>query len=461
MALNSFVTADGLEVGRAQANQAAAAGVELTIDMNPILLKPQSDRHAQVVVLGKPVSVMEAADYYREKTRLLPIVLAALERLRVAFDVVVIEGAGSPAEVNLRESDIVNMRVARETNSPVVLVGDIDLGGVFAALVGTLSLLRPHERDLVTGFLINKFRGDIDLLRPGLTYLEQTTNKRVYGVVPFLREVGLAEEDSVALERLQAIDERSGTDIDIAVIQLDHVSNFDDIDALRQEPGLHIRFVRSSRELGMPAAIVIPGTKSTVADLGRLRENGMATAIIQCYLSGAVVLGICGGYQMLGATIRDPAHVESMSDVTQGLGLLSVDTEYSDKKATYRVHVRPAVPRAVTVGLSREGFEGYEVHMGRTSGPDAEPPLFVLRRTDGSELFDGAASPDGRVVGLYVHGCFDQPTGRAWFRSLLGAGAPRIDPFDMVARRELAYDRLALVLRTNVDWPALRALVGR
>jgi len=461
MALNSYVTADGREVGRAQASQAAAAGIDLSVDMNPILLKPQSDRRSQVIVLGRPLSTMEAADYYREKVRLLPLVLDALERLRRAYDLVIIEGAGSPAEINLRASDIVNMRIARETMSPVLLVGDINLGGVFAALVGTLALVRPEERDLVVGFLINKFRGDVELLRPGLTFLERYTNKKVYGVLPYLRDIGMAEEDSVALDRPNERATPNDNGADIAVIQLDHISNFDDIDALRQDADLRVRFVRSLAELGEPDAIVLPGTKSTVADLERLRQSGLARAIVQRRRTGTLIIGICGGYQMLGTAIHDPHGVESSVTTIEGLGLLRVETTFVPRKATYRVDVVPASPHPATAGLSRSGFAGYEVHMGQTTGPDATPPLLTLRRADGGELPDGAASPDGRVVGHYIHGCFDQIAGRAWFRSLVphlhGSGSS----MSLHDVREQAYDRLAATVRANTDWDAIRALVGR
>lgn len=461
MALNSYVTADGREVGRAQAAQAAAAGVDLTVDMNPILLKPQSDRRSQVILLGKPMSAMDAADYYAEKTRLLPLVLESLDRLRRQFDAVIIEGAGSPAEINLRASDIVNMRIAIEARSTVVLVGDIDLGGVFAALVGTLVLLQPHERDAVAGFLINKFRGDVALVRPGLTFLEGFTGKPVYGVLPYLRDVGLPEEDSVALERPTPNPGDVRARLDVAVVQLDHIANFDDLDALRLDPELHVHFVRTTEQLGKPDVIILPGTKSTVADLARLRSTGMADAIVACRRAGCAVIGICGGYQMLGRVIDDPDHVESPMAQSEGLGLLDVTTRFLPEKATHRVTVVPATPHRATVGLDRTGFDGYEVHMGQTTGGDADPPLLTIRRHDGTILPDGAASPDGRVVGLYVHGLFDSPVGRAWLRSLLPPAPRSGDVTTMAELREQAYDRLAATLRAHTDWPALRGLLGR
>ena len=316
MALNSFVTREGHEMGRAQVVQAQAAGLEPHVDMNPILLKPEQDARSQVVVMGKPWAALAAGEYYRRKGELWSVVTAALDRLRERYDLVVIEGAGSPAEINLRESDIVNMAVARYARAPVLLVGDIDRGGVFAALVGTMVLLEEGERRLIKGFVINKFRGDVTLLHDGLTMLEERTGVPVLGVVPFIRDLQIAEEDSVALDGVsQAGDRGQGTGekgqgisdkVDIAVIRLPRISNFDDFDALALEEGVQVRFVDDPDRLGHPQAVILPGTKSTIADLLWLRRVGLARAICALAENGIPVVGICGGYQMLGRTISDP-----------------------------------------------------------------------------------------------------------------------------------------------------------
>ncbi|HID65180.1 MAG TPA: cobyric acid synthase, partial [Anaerolineae bacterium] len=298
MALNSFVTREGHEMGRAQVVQAQAAGLEPHVDMNPILLKPEQDARSQVVVMGRPWATLAAGEYYRRKGELWPVVTAALDRLRERYDLVVIEGAGSPAEINLRDSDIVNMAVARYARAPVLLVGDIDRGGVFASLVGTMVLLEEDERRLIKGFVINKFRGDVALLQDGLTMLEQRTGVPVLGVVPFIRDLQIAEEDSVALgEPLRrSLESSQGREVDIAAIRLPRISNFDDFDALALEEGVQVRFVDGPDQLGHPQAVILPGTKSTIADLLWLRQVGLARALCELAENGTPVVGICGGY---------------------------------------------------------------------------------------------------------------------------------------------------------------------
>src|SRR4051794_30171826 len=343
MALNSFVAAEGGEIGRSQALQAEAAGLDPSIDMNPILLKPEGDARSQVVVSGHPIGSMAAGEYQRRKLEFWPTVTAALDRLRNQFDVVVAEGAGSPAEINLKHADLTNMRIARYANAPVLLVGDIDRGGVFAALFGTLELLDPDERALVRGFAINKFRGDRAILAPGLDMLRERTGVPCLGVLPFLRGLDLPEEDSLGLEPTHtdspafADDEQA---VDIAVVRLPRIANFDDFAPLQAEPGVRVRYVESGEALGQPDLAIIPGTKTTMADLAWLRESGLADALCRLAASGTPIVGICGGYQMLGRTILDPNGSESSVPSMLGLGLLPVDTVFEPVKRTVQVRGR-------------------------------------------------------------------------------------------------------------------------
>src|SRR4030066_1118910 len=334
MALNSFVTKEGGEIGRAQAVQAEAAGIEPSVYMNPVLLKPEAETSAQVIVLGKVTKRLEASQYYKHTPNLLKVIEDSLSRLRSTYEIVVIEGAGSPAEINLKKREIVNMRVAKMANSPVLLVGDIDRGGVFASIIGTLELLTKRERDLIKGFIINKFRGDLKLLKPGRDLLEKRTGKPVLGVIPYFRDLAIAQEDSVYLDERQA-NSAKGT-VDVAVIRLPHISNYDDFDPL-EEQGCTVRYVSNVLEMGNPDLLILPGTKSTIADLIRLQQQGLAQAIIHRAQSGIPVIGICGGYQMLGKHIHDPDKIESSQDSINGLGLLNSTTIFHNDKTTTQV----------------------------------------------------------------------------------------------------------------------------
>jgi adenosylcobyric acid synthase len=421
MALNSFVTADGREMGRAQVVQARACRVEPRVEMNPILLKPEADHRSQVLVMGRVEGRYEAAAYYRQKPRLLPVIEQALRALRAEFELVIVEGAGSPAEVNLAEHDIVNMRIADLAGAPVLLAADIDRGGVFASLVGTLDLLPRHHRDRVAALVINKFRGDRALLEPGLDFLVERTGKPILGVVPFVPDLGLAEEDSVALEGLAA----TGP---IAVIRLPRISNFDDFDPLP------VRYVTRPEELAGALAIVLPGTKSTVADLAWLRQRGLAAAIER---SDVPVVGICGGFQMLGRRILDPLGVESDRPEVAGLGLLPVETMFEREKTTVQA-------RGTTVSDGQE-LSGYQIHMGQTVLLDGARPF--SRLADGS--LDGAMH--GRAWGTYLHGLFHNAGFRAsWLAGLGLPDAPPLatDPFD----------RLAGVLAESLDLDLLHRI---
>jgi adenosylcobyric acid synthase len=458
MSLNSYVTAEGHEMGRAQVVQAEAAGIDPHVDMNPVLLKPEGEARSQVVVMGRPWQSLPATDYYERKQFLWEQVTVALSRLRAQYDLVVIEGAGSPAEINLRQSDIVNMAVALHANAPVLLVGDIDRGGVFASLVGTLVLLDQAERRLVKGLVINKFRGDLRLLEPGLAMLEERARVPVLGVVPYLSKLQIAEEDAVALEGPQAGPEALPGALDVAVIRLPRISNFDDFDALALEPGVQLRYVTSGRELGKPAAVILPGTKHTLSDLRWLREQGLDLRIVDLAREGAGVVGICGGYQMLGATITDRLGVESPDGEQQpGLGLLPLRTEFATAKTTHQAQAEvlsgPGFPD-LAAGIP---VKGYEIHMGHSelAGEGARPLFKFAHRP----AVDGAVDAAGRVWGTYLHGLFDNTAfRRAWLQSL-GWLPPERD-VDLGAIRQSEYDRLAAAVRSSLDMAQLRKIAG-
>lgn len=444
MSNNAAVCPDGAEIGRAQATQAAAAGVEPCAEMNPILLKPEADARSHVVVMGRPWRTLPAGAYYERTSELWAVVTAALDRLRSAYELVFIEGAGSPAELNLRAGDIVNMAVARYVRAPVLLVGDIDRGGIFAQLLGTLWLLEPDERALVRGLVVNKFRGDRNLFAGGVRILEERSGVPVLGVIPFLHDLTLPEEDAVVLE---AADRRPSPDgIDIAVIRLPRIANFDDFDPLASEPGVQVRYVSSLEALGRPHAVILPGTKSTIADLVWLWRQGLAEAIRQLASERTAVVGICGGYQMLGRVVRDPDHVESPADEASGLGLLPVETVFIGEKATHQVQARVLGKRGWLAAVADQMVHGYEIHMGRTTS--SQPWLEITRRNGRPiSLEDGAVSSDGRVWGCYLHGLFEnQAVRQAWLSSLgqgstaagdqggRGAGEQKSDPIERTAK---------------------------
>jgi adenosylcobyric acid synthase len=460
MALNAAVTPDGSEIGRAQAVQAQAARVAATVDMNPILLKPEGDARSQVVVLGKPIGSLGAVDYHARKPELRQVVRQALDRLRASYDLVIIEGAGSPAEINLKDRDVVNMYVAGIADAPVVLVGDIDRGGVFAAFVGTMGLLEPHERTRVGAFLINKFRGDVSLLTSGLEFLENRTGVPVLGVLPYVQRLRIADEDSVSLEdRRGAQASRAG--VDIAVVRLPHIANYDDFQPLEHEPGVSVRFVEHVDDIGAADLVILPGTKSTAADLRWLRTTGFAEALRARAGRGEPVLGICGGCQMLGGVIADPEHVESEADLSEGLGLLPFRTEFGREKRTAQVRAR--APRSTFLSEAGEVISGYEIHMGRLVRPAGSRPTFAVLERNGrlDDELDGGVSDDGAVVGTMLHGLFESPGVRATLASHLRQrkGLPPAAP--VTASPVDEFDRIADVVRANVRMDLLWHLVGK
>ena len=420
------------EIGRAQQLQALACGVPSSVDMNPVLLKPQSEVGSQVVVHGRVVGAARGRDYQRMKPQLLGAVTESFERLRAACDLVVVEGAGSPAEINLRAGDIANMGFATAMDVPVVLVGDIDRGGVIASVVGTHTILPEGDRRMIVGTLINKFRGDVSLFDDGLAAMERFTGWPSLGVVPWLGEAArLPAEDSVVLERAAWA---RGTGVKVAVPVLGRIANFDDLDPLRAEPGIDLRLVRGNEPFPEDAALVVlPGSKATIADLQELHERGWATSIRHLAARGVPVIGICGGFQMLGRRVRDPHGIEGPVREAEGLGLLDVETVLEPRKTLRNAH-------AVENGTGHR-LEGYEIHMGTTSGPDAERPWLTI---DG--VPDGAVRAN--VRGCYLHGLF---AADAWRAGLLREIGVVGDPNSYRAGVEAALDALADRLSETVD----------
>ena len=447
MALNSFVTPSGHEIGRAQGVQALAAGVEPDVDMNPILLKPSSDRTSQVVVLGRPAGHLDAAAYHAAKPGLRSTVLAALDRLRNRFDVVLLEGAGSPAEINLLDGDLVNLWLADAAAIPAVIVGDIDRGGVFASLFGTVALLPDHLRRRVAGFVINTFRGDPGLLEPGLAELEARTGIPTLGVLPWVDGLHLDAEDSLALRHPFDVTDDRADALDVAVVRFPRISNFTDVDALALEPGVSLRYVDHAAGLGRPDLVILPGTKATVADLAWLRSRGFDAAL-QSRPPSTTLLGICGGYQMLGQTIDDD--VESGAGPVEGLCLLPVATRFATDKIT-RQRRGEALDRPVT---------GYQIHHGRT----ASPTPWVHLDDGWGRQDDGAADHGAGVFGTSVHGLFESDDFRAAFLETVAARCgTAFKPSDVsfASAREAQFDRLADLVEHNLDLSAVEALIAQ
>jgi adenosylcobyric acid synthase len=446
MSNNAAVTADGGEIGRAQALQARAARVAPSVHMNPVLLKPQSEIGAQIVVQGRVYGSAKAAAYQHIKRDLLPCVLDSYERLRSEAEVVLVEGAGSAAEVNLRANDIANMGFARAADVPVVLIGDIDRGGVIASLVGTKAVIAPEDAALICGFIVNKFRGDPALFADGMARIAQLTGWRSLGLVPYFPDARmLPAEDALALEQMPPakLQVNSQRRLRIAVPILPHIANFDDLDPLDAEPAIDLVRVRPGAALpGDADLIIIPGSKATIADLDALRAAGFHIDIVAHRRRGGVVLGLCGGYQIMGRTIADPDGIEGPPGKIDGLNLVDVETILSGEKRLEPVR-----------GMTADGvpFTGYEMHMGVTEGPDRNRPF--ARLSDGTP--EGAISPDGRVIGTYIHGLFVDDRQRAAWLARFAAGAPHV-AYDASIERTL--DRLADHLAAHLDLDALLKL---
>ncbi len=456
MALNSFVTKEGGEIGRAQAVQAEAAGIEPSVHMNPILLKPQADATSQVVVLGKVNGVSDAVHYYRHNLNLLKVIEASLQKLRNEYEVVVIEGAGSPAEINLMDKEIANMRIAKIAGAPVLLVGDIDRGGVFASIVGTMQLLPINARNLIKGFVINKFRGDVTLLKPALEFLEKRYARPVLGVIPYIRDIKIAQEDSVYL------DERLETNhpgrMDIAIIRLPHISNYDDFDPLAEY--CNVRYVKNTGELGTPDLIVLPGTKSTIPDLEHLRRTGLAREIAGQSREGVPVIGICGGFQMLGRRIYDPHGVESEMVEAEGLGLLDMEIVFQRRKTTRQIFATVTAGTGLLQGMNGISVRGYEIHMGKSKGVNETASFHIFSSQNGSCSYnDGAIDKRGAVFGTHIHGLFHNYDFTR--RLLKNLGNLRNVPYSEGSPlvKDAIYDRLAEIVRTSLDMKKVYEIV--
>ena len=465
LALNSYVTRDGDEMGRAQVAQAEAAGMEPMVDMNPVLLKPTGNAASQVIIMGKPVGNMSAREYHRGYSlKAFDAVKEALGRLDKEYDTIVIEGAGSPAEINLKANDIVNMRVAKYLQAPVLLIADIDRGGALASLVGTLELLDEEERALVKGLVINKFRGDVTLLTPAIDFLEEKTGKPVLGVVPHIDQMGIDDEDSVSLEEKQAAPTEG--DIRIAVIQTPKISNFTDFDALAHEKDVALYYVKSVEDLGEPDVIILPGSKNTTEDMLYLRKSGLGEKILAHAKAGKAVIGICGGYQMLGEVIRDPHHTESQNDEAAGLGLLGMETVFASAKLTSQVVAQCQDLHFMGQSISADNLQGYEIHMGHTAftrEADKHPFTVCQRRGKACASQEGTANAAGNVFGTYIHGVFDNDVFR---RSVLNAirhskGLEALaNTRNVMAEKQQAYEHLADVVENALDMEKLYQIMG-
>lgn len=466
MSLNSFVTEDGREMARSQVVQAEAAGLKPDIHMNPILLKSHGDKGGQVIIHGRVYGNMPAMDYHLFKREAKQFVEESYRSLASRYDLIVIEGAGSPAEINLRENDLANMGTAHLVDARVILVGDIDRGGVFASLVGTIELLDNADRERIKGFVINKFRGDISLLKPGLKFLEKRTGLPVLGVIPYFRDIYIQEEDGVSLWKNSESQHGNKGTVKIAVIYLPHISNFTDFDPFLGEEDVSLRYVMGSEEVGKSDVVIIPGTKNTLADLDYIRGAGYDRELKRHVQHGGKVIGICGGYQMLGSRIADPYGVEGGGEA-EGLGYLDVETVFDKDKATYQVIA--SLFNTSQFPASDRGLKGYEIHMGNTSYADGAGPLFLINRRNGRKvrIKDGAISRDGNVWGTYMHGIFDNDGFRRELIEKLKEEKGINLPLSQNSRlsnyrdiREEGYRRLAEVVRKNLDMESVYRIIG-
>ncbi len=472
MALNSFITPEGAEIGRAQATQAEACGLEPHVDMNPVLIKPNSDTGAQVIIHGKPVANMSAAVYHNYKETAWEAVSISLQRLREHYELVIIEGAGSPAEINLRDKDIVNMGLATRVDAPVLLIGDIDKGGVFASLVGTIELLEQNERDLIKAFIVNKFRGDVTLLEPGLETIFNRSQVPFVGVVPwFGREIYIPEEDGVALddnvlpEESDGVSKTAGRKLVIGVVRLQHISNFTDFDALQHESEVELDYINPTSPLAGYNLVILPGSKNTLADLSQLQETGFAERLVAYVAAGGAVIGICGGFQMLGSKLLDPEKIESAIGEMPGFGLLPMVTEMALEKIT--VQCRAQV-ESKCFGSSLH-VAGYEIHQGRSvSQSDALATLLKVTQADGTDYDDGFITSDGRIWGSYMHGIFDNDDFRkayiGWLRrSSFGSDAASnalASGISYKQRKEDGFNALADLLERSLDMTMIDQIAG-
>ncbi len=466
MSNNSYVTLGGREMGRAQVAQAEAAGILPEAEMNPILLKPSGNNGSQIITMGRPLRHMTAQEYYENKESMLDIAKEAYETLSSTYDVIVIEGAGSPAEINIKDNDIVNMKIAEIADAPVILVTDIERGGSFAWIVGTLELLNSDERDRVMGVIINKFRGDLSILESGIDMLEERIKKPVLGVLPYFTDIDVDDEDSVSLDNRNRGSETSKSQIDIVIIRLPRISNFTDFDILKKEKDICVRFVEDARSIGNPDLIILPGTKNTIGDLEHIKEHGIADAIINLAKTGTMVIGICGGYQMLGRVIRDPEKAESKTLETGGLELIDVRTLFKLQKSTYQVKARLHDRGSdILKSLNTDNeISGYEIHMGETELLNGTAPfLKIVERSDKEVCMDdGAVSNDGNVIGSYLHGIFDNDEFRLGLINHLRKSkglSPMLSEDLSSVDKERQYDKLADLFRKHINMDLIYGVI--
>ena len=462
MALNSFITEEGLEMGRAQVVQAEAAGVKPEVAMNPILLKPTNDVGSQVIVNGISIGNMPAREYFAYKKELVPEIKKAFDKLSNEYDIIVIEGAGSPAEINLKRDDIVNMGMAKMADAPVLLVGDIDRGGVFAQLYGTVMLLEQEERDRIAGLVVNKFRGDKTILDPGLAMIEEKLKIPVTGVVPYMN-VDIEDEDSLGTH-LEGTESTEHTKVEIVVVRFPRISNFTDFQVFSIMPEVQLRYVEKAQDLGRPDLVILPGSKNTIEDLLWMRQNGLEAAILKLEAEGMPIFGICGGFQMLGETLADPHGVETSlaPSKVRGMGLLPVRTIFGKEKTRTRVTGAFASVDGVLAGLSGRDVEGYEIHMGETVR--AVPPLsFVMESQSGSHLAKMDGCQRGNTYGTYLHGIFDKEgiaeavaEGLMKKKGILGG----VEAISYQEYKEEQYERLANILRESLDMEEIYRIMG-
>ncbi|WP_346916837.1 cobyric acid synthase [Clostridium sp.] len=455
MSLNSYITLDGKEMGRAQVLQAYAAGLEPQVYMNPILLKPTTDKNCQIIFNGEVYGYSNAKEYHNLKVKFKDDLKYAFEELENQFDIIVMEGAGSPAEINLRDNDIVNMGMAELIDAPVLLVGDIDKGGVFASLLGTIMLLSDAEKDRVKGTIINKFRGDISLLKPGVDSLEELTHRDCLGVVPYFK-LDLEDEDG-AVELNKNITDK----IDIAIIKLPHISNFTDFDALSIEPDVSIRYVETVNEFKTPDLVIIPGTKNTLGDLEYLKKSGLYNKIRE-YEDNGKIIGICGGYQMLGKVLEDPYGVETLLESMDGLDILPIKTVFEEKKVTTRVN--GIIAKDLINNNTSLNIYGYEIHMGKTTLMDEGKNLITINKSNNEEAnhLDGVVNDKGNVMGTYIHGVFDGVEFRQHIINELrrnkGIEEKVSMPYEHLREKEL--DKLADLVRSSIDMDKIYKIMG-
>ncbi len=468
MALNSFITPEGGEMGRAQVVQAEAAGITPHVDMNPILLKPTSQMGSQVIVHGKAVGNYLAREYYEHKKNLVSAVRESFERLARTYEVIILEGAGSAVELNLKEHDLVNLAMAEMADAPCILVGDIDRGGIFAALLGSFMLMTPAEQQRLIGFVVNKLRGDPELFASGVAIIEARAGRPVFGVIPYFHNIALPEEDSVALSRRMRESAKTppGGNLVVGVVRLPFVSNYTDFDCFEYDPGVDLEYFDRPQRIFTYDAVILPGSKNTLEDLASLQQSGMAEAIVAYAKAGGTVVGLCGGYQMLGLRVTDPHGVESRLQEVAGLGLLEMETELYPDKITSQVEAAFLAHDAFSFHAA-EPLAGYEIHMGRSVSRGAAQPLFrIIRRSgQGADELDGLAQPDGRVWGTYIHGIFDNDQFRRGFLQDLHDRSGRThthtaSPFSYRRWQEAQFDRLAAEVRRHCDVRRIYQLMG-